>query len=85
MGDVLSIIRVMPTGTDVDLKKLADEIKHKFSPRVIEEKPVAFGIKCLEVKFVRPDKEGGTDAIEDGIRKLHGVESVEVTGVTLIN
>jgi len=85
MGDVLSIIRVMPTGTDVDMKKLAEEIKHKFNPRVIDEKPIAFGINCLIVKFVRPDKEGGTDAIEDAMRKMHGVESVEVTGVTLIS
>ncbi len=83
MGDVLSIIRVMPTGTDVDLKKVAAEIQ-KLSPRMIEEKPVAFGIKCLEVRFIRPDKEGGTDALEDQMRKIPGVESVEVTGVTLI-
>ena len=84
MGDVLSIIRVMPTGTDVDLKKLAAEIQ-KFKPHSMKEVPLAFGIKYLEVNFVRPDKEGGTDALEDEMRKLSGVESVEVTGVTLIN
>jgi translation elongation factor aEF-1 beta len=84
MGDVLSIIRVMPTDPEVDLKKVAAEIQ-KLKPRVIEEKPVAFGIKCLEVRFVRPDKEGGTDALEDQMRKIKGVESVEVTGVTLVS
>lgn len=83
MGDVLSIIRVMPTGTDVDLKKVEAEIQ-KLRPHAVTEKPVAFGIKCLEVAFIRPDAEGGTDALEDKMRAIKGVESVEVTGVTLI-
>lgn len=83
MGDVLSIIRVMPTGVEVDLKQVADEIQ-KLKPHSIVEKPVAFGIRCLEVKFIRPDAGGGTDALEDQMRKINGVESVEVTGVTLI-
>jgi len=85
MGDVLTIMRIMPTGVETDLKKVAAEINNiKPKPHSIEEKPLAFGIKFLEVKFVTPDKEGGTDAIEDAIRKIKGVENVEVTGLTLI-
>jgi elongation factor 1-beta len=83
MGDVLSSIKVMPTGPDTDLKKVAEEIQ-KLEPHAIEEKPVAFGIKCLEVQFIRPDSEGGTDALEEKIRAIEGVESAEVTGVTLL-
>jgi elongation factor 1-beta len=83
MGDVLSTIKVMPTGPDVDLGKVAEEIQ-SLEPHAIEEKPVAFGIKCLEVQFIRPDAEGGTDELEDKIRALEGVESVEVIGVTLL-
>lgn len=83
MGDVLSTIRVMPTGVETDLKRVAAEIQ-KLKPYSITEKPVAFGLKCLEVQFIRPDSEGGTDALEDRIGKIFGVESVEVTGVTLI-
>jgi len=83
MGDVLSIIRVMPTGVEVDLKKVAAEIQ-KLKPHSVTEHPLAFGIRYLEVKFIRPDAEGGTDALEDKIRAIKGVESVEVTGVTLI-
>lgn len=73
----------MPTGTDVDLKKVTAEIQ-KLKPRLVTEHPFAFGLTYLEVKFIRPDSEGGTDALEDQMRKIHGVESVEVTGVTLI-
>lgn len=83
MGDVLSTIKVMPTGVDVDLKKVAEEIQ-KLNPYSIEEKPIAFGIKALEVQFLREDSEGGTDELEGQIQKIEGVESVDVTDVTLV-
>ena len=73
----------MPTGTDVDLSLVAKEIE-KLSPHAIAEKPVAFGIKCLEIQFIREDKDGGTDELENTIKAIPGVESVEVTGVTLL-
>ncbi len=83
MGDVLSTIRVMPSGTEVDLDKLKSEIE-KLEPRSVEKKPVAFGLNALEVQFLRPDSEGGTDDLEEKMRAIEGVESVEVTGVTLV-
>ena len=84
MGDVLSVIKVMPTGPDVDLGKVKEEITKLADPHAMEEKPVAFGIKCLEVQVIKPDSEGGTDELEDKMRGIDGVESVEVTGVTLL-
>ncbi len=83
MGEVLSIIRVMPSGVDVDLDRIKEEIE-KMGPESIEEKPVAFGLRALEVKFIRPDEAGGTEGIEEKLRSIEGVESVQVTGVTLI-
>ena len=83
MGDVLSIIKVMPTGPDADMGKIAEEIQN-LDPHAIDEKPVAFGIKCLEVQFIRADSSGGTDELEDKMRAIEGVESVEVTAVTLL-
>lgn len=83
MGDVLSVIRVMPTGTEIDLDKLKKQIE-ALGAHAVQKKPVAFGINCLEVQFIKPDSEGGTDALEDKMRALNGVESVEVTAVTLI-
>jgi len=83
MGDVLSIIRVMPTGPDVDLNKLQTEIQ-ELEPHAVAKKPVAFGLSCLEVQFIRPDSSGGTDELEDKMRAMDGVESVKVTGVTVL-
>jgi elongation factor 1-beta len=53
MGDAAVRMKVMPVSMDVDLKKLAEEIK-KVVPsfarlHAIEEMPIAFGLKALIV------------------------------------
>jgi len=82
MGEVAAKIKVMPSGTDVDLKKLQEELKkvipegaklHGFS-----EEPVAFGLKALMVVVKVGDVEGGTEKVEEAFSKVKGVESVSV-------
>lgn len=86
----MSIIKVMPSGTDVDMKKVDADIRKLTATiphlklNAITEKPVAFGIKCLEVSVIKPDSSGGTDELEEKMMTIPGVENVEVTGVTLI-
>ena len=51
----------------------------------IEQKPIAFGLKALIVVTIMDDKGGRSpDEIEEAVRKLPGVESVEVEEVGLI-
>ena len=82
MGEVAAKIRIMPTGMDVDLKKLKDELTkvvpkgarlHGFS-----EEPVAFGLKALMVVVKVGDLEGGTEKVEEAFGKVKGVENVSV-------
>ncbi|MDP2841749.1 MAG: elongation factor 1-beta [Candidatus Methanoperedens sp.] len=82
MGDVAAKIRIMPTGMDVDLKKLREELTkvvpkgarlHGFS-----EEPVAFGLKALMVVVKVGDLEGGTEKVEEAFCKVKGVENVSV-------
>ncbi len=89
MGDVAIRMKVMPESTDVDLAKLAEEIKKTIPSyarlHAIEQKPIAFGLKALIVVTIMDDKAGhGTEETENGIAKLAGVESVEVEEVGLI-
>jgi len=84
MGEVLCTLRVMPTGVDVDLEKMKSGIQDVISPNEITESPVAFGLKALIVKKIVPDNEGGPDVLEEKIRKIEGVESVETIEVTLV-
>jgi elongation factor 1-beta len=89
MGDAAVKMKVMPESTDVDLTKLSEEIK-KVIPsfarlHVIQEMPIAFGLKALIVVTIMNDKGGHSpDEIEAAVSKVAGVESVEVEEVGLL-
>jgi elongation factor 1-beta len=89
MGEAAVRMKVMPVSMDVDLKKLAEEIK-KVVPsfarlHAIEEMPIAFGLKALIVVTIMDDKGGRSpDEIEEAVRKLPDVESAEVEEVGLL-
>ena len=87
MADVIVTLKVMPESPEVDLAKLQEEIqKHilefagegeiKFS-----EEPVAFGLKSVNIIFIMDESLGSPDALEETIKGLEGVQSVEVTDV----
>ncbi|HLD83424.1 MAG TPA: elongation factor 1-beta [archaeon] len=85
MGMVAVTLNVMPSSVDTDLEKIKKEIKKlKIHVKSMEEKPVAFGIKKLEVLFTMEDAEGGIGRIEEAIGKIEGVESVEAGGISLV-
>jgi elongation factor 1-beta len=89
MGDAAVRMKVMPESMDVDLEKLAGEIK-KVVPsfarlHAIQEVPIAFGLKALIVVTIMDDKGGRSpDEIEEAVRKVPGVESAEVEEVGLL-
>jgi len=83
MGKVALTLKVMPESPDVDLDELKNRIKSLKNLQQISEKPIGFGLVCLEVLFVFEDKEGIGD-IEEKLRSIDGVGSVESGDVTLI-
>lgn len=83
MGKVALTLKVMPKGPDINLEKLKDEIRSIGNVQQISEKPIGFGLVGLEVLLVLEDKEGIGD-IEEKIKNLEGVESVESGDVTLL-
>ena len=92
MGDVVGLIRIMPTEVleDNQLNKLMDEIKALIKPPAkvgnIEVKNVAFGLKGINLTVVIPDKagQGGLDPIAEEISKIKLIETAEVTDVGLL-
>lgn len=85
MGHVALTLKIMLTGPDVDAGAVKEEIENIVHPKQITEKPVAFGLKTLEVLLVFDDREGAnTDAIEEKLRSIPGVSSVEAGDITLI-
>lgn len=85
MGDVAATLKVMPQSPEVDLDGLEDAITTGIPDgarvRGFEREDVAFGLVALVTSVVVPDDEGGTEAVEEAIAGLDGVESVSVEGV----
>ena len=87
MTQVVVTLKIMPASPDIDLSKITEEIKNKITDFAgpgdmkVEEKPIAFGLKALNMIFVMDEAKGSTDSLEDSISDIEGVQSVEVTDV----
>ena len=67
----------MPDGPEIDLealkKTISDTIPTKAKLNKIEEKPIAFGLKALEVQIILNDREGGAEEIEKSLNEIKNV------------
>ena len=77
----------MPSSPQIDLVKIEHEAKAKivdFSQNDemrSEQEPIAFGLKALKITFVMDENNGSTDALEESIKGIKGVNSVETIDV----
>lgn len=86
MANVIITLKIMPESPETDLEKLKVEAKKIVADAQGEVgkeefEPVAFGLKAVKLIFVRDEKLGGTDEIEQKISEVEGVNSVEVSDV----
>ncbi|MGC8547859.1 MAG: hypothetical protein ACP5MC_02580 [Candidatus Micrarchaeia archaeon] len=82
MGDVAVLFRVYPEGNNAE--EVKKQIIDSLHPQSIAVEDVAFGIKVIKVLFVHDDKTGSSE-FEDKLRKVKGVNEVEVLDETLIS
>ena len=84
MGSVAVIVRVMPESPDVNLDELKKALKQKL-PGIqdMREEPIGFGLKAIKLAAVVNDAGGETDAIEQLLNTIPGVERAEIIEVTL--
>lgn len=87
MARVIVSLRIMPNNPSTDMSKIETNAKkeiidfcdsREFKTTI---QPVAFGLKALDIIFVMDENIGSTEALEEKIKKINGVESVGVTDV----
>jgi len=82
MGTALLKIKIMPTSPEVNLEEIKEKAKlvveeGKGKNTRFEEEPIAFGLKAVMV-FFDIDESQEIDPIEEGLRKIENVNSVQV-------
>jgi len=81
-GIVAIIVKIMPSSPETNLeeikllasKKLEEEGGQNIS---FEEKPIAFGLNAIMVKFAWPE-EKDTDLVESTLSSIENVSSVSI-------
>ena len=88
MGKVAVTYRIMPEGVDIDLGSIKEDVKGLIldgtSLAKLDEKPIAFGLKFIEVILVMDDAKNTSDEHEEAFRGIKGVQSVDVTDLNLL-
>jgi elongation factor 1-beta len=84
MGSVAVIMRVMPESPEVDLEQLKAALKQKV-PGIqdMQVEPIGFGLEAIKFAAIINDAGGETDALEQSLSGIPGVERAEIIEVTL--
>ncbi len=89
MGNVMLVYKIMPEGTETDLEEIKEKIRSIVEERGefkgSNEEKVAFGLKAIVAKIVIPDEGGIVDEMEEKLRDIDHVQSVEAEDITLID
>jgi len=84
MGSVALILKIMPESPEIDLNDLVGKIREKVAGvQDIREEPIGFGLKALKIAVVVDDAAGASDAVEETINSIDGVERAEIVELTL--
>lgn len=79
-------LKIMPEGPKTNLaeiEKKASKLIAEFGGKVgkAEQVPVAFGLKSLNLIFIMDEDIGSTESLENDIKEIKGVVSVDAIDV----
>jgi elongation factor 1-beta len=87
MTNIIITLKIMPKSPEIDLNSVEEQAKKhiaEFAGKTefkSEQEPIAFGLKALKIIFVMDESKGSTEELENKIKEISGISSVEVVDV----
>ena len=86
MAGLLLIVKILPTGTEINLDELVNSIRNNLSDKIelkeYSKEPLAFGLEFIKAQFTLDDAEGQMDSLENSVKSVDGVSEFEVMNMS---
>ena len=86
MAKLLMVVKILPTGTEVNLDDIVDSVRQNLKDGIelkqYEKEPLAFGLEFIKAQFVLDDAEGQMESLETSVRSVQNVSEFEVLNMS---